>query len=519
MNQVLAKTKAIYVPFLLISVGFLVLYSLLHWLLIFRMGLATIDEDLLNFWLPLILPIVPISVWLRPQLRGLVFKKTAHQVDYFMVAAVVVAGPTIIAQVYLVTAVGKLTHLDRISQIQSAPVTRYYSVDNFFCDKSRAGLNVTVSSNGRSPTLTVKAFFVSPLRDRADNLIRSTDDVWIGINYQTEISNRIFDSTEQKNQQYKAFVEDSVSKFNKLDLHSFSYMARLGPCADRRAFLEGVKNSSGSSLFPLPIIIVPQAGSFDARAGYELPWVFSTFGIGAAIWFVMLLLPRFDETRIHLRSRGRASRRESSDSKWKVFLPQPGFYFTPIVSAVNIVVFLFIVLQTRAFVSFSAMDLLAWGANYGPLVRQGQWFRLVTSMFLHAGIMHLFLNLYGLLLVGMLLEHVIGTIKFASAYTLTGIAASTVSILSHAQTVSCGASGAIFGMYGVLLVFSMRRIADATPPVLSLGIFIGLNLLMGWISPGVDNAAHVGGFLAGTLMGLMLNRFDVRTKQAQQRNL
>jgi membrane associated rhomboid family serine protease len=155
--------------------------------------------------------------------------------------------------------------------------------------------------------------------------------------------------------------------------------------------------------------------------------------------------------------------------------------------------------------SFRTSDLLNWGANYSLLVRQGQWFRLVTSMFVHGGLFHLAMNTYGLLFAGLFLESMLGTGKFAFAYLFTGIAASIVSILVHPNTVTLGASGAIFGLYGVLLVLlfvkDFGRALTKDPLLMNVAIFIGVNLLIGSLAIGIDNAAHVGGLLSGILLG------------------
>jgi rhomboid protease GluP len=94
------------------------------------------------------------------------------------------------------------------------------------------------------------------------------------------------------------------------------------------------------------------------------------------------------------------------------------------------------------FISFKSQDLLNWGANYRPYITDGQWWRLLTSVFLHGGIMHLVANMYGLLFIGIFLEPLLGKTRYAIFYLLTGILASCASIWWHDATVSVGASGA-----------------------------------------------------------------------------
>ena len=120
--------------------------------------------------------------------------------------------------------------------------------------------------------------------------------------------------------------------------------------------------------------------------------------------------------------------------------------------------------------------------------------------------MHLFSNTIGLLFVGIFLEPLLGRSKYLIAYLLTGILASIASIWLYDATVSVGASGAIFGLYGVFLALLLAKVYPpdfAKSFLISTVIFISYNLLMG-LTGGIDNAAHIGGLLSGFVVGLVL---------------
>jgi rhomboid protease GluP len=153
-------------------------------------------------------------------------------------------------------------------------------------------------------------------------------------------------------------------------------------------------------------------------------------------------------------------------------------------------------------------DLLNWGANYRPLTLEGQWWRLFTACFLHIGIIHLLFNMFALLYIGLLLEPYLGKIRFLAAYIISGIAASLASIWWHNMTISAGASGAIFGMYGVFLALLTSNLLDKSVKkalFTSIIIFVAYNIING-LKPnsGIDNAAHIGGLLSGFLIGYAL---------------
>lgn len=188
--------------------------------------------------------------------------------------------------------------------------------------------------------------------------------------------------------------------------------------------------------------------------------------------------------------------------------PRKGRYATALLLDIDIAVFVLMLLSGAGFLSFHTEALLAWGANHRPALEGAGSLRLLTSMFLHGGVIHLVMNLYGLAIAGTLLEPVVGSFRLMTAYLLAGLAGSIASVLFHPAAVSVGASGAIFGLFGLLLammamndprVATLRRVFMS-----SVLLVIGLNLALGFLLPGIDNAAHVGGFLMGALLGFLV---------------
>jgi membrane associated rhomboid family serine protease len=163
----------------------------------------------------------------------------------------------------------------------------------------------------------------------------------------------------------------------------------------------------------------------------------------------------------------------------------------------------------------------AWGANEARLtIGVGQWWRLVSSMFLHGSLLHLFFNMFALWQVGQLTERIFGSARFAVLYLLAGISGSVASVYwglwkyvhygTHLQY-SVGASGAIFGIIGGLLAFIGRPDSGVPPTVVrdlrgSIFPFLLFNIAAGVLYPHTDNAAHLGGLAGGWLAGLLLAR-------------
>jgi rhomboid protease GluP len=188
------------------------------------------------------------------------------------------------------------------------------------------------------------------------------------------------------------------------------------------------------------------------------------------------------------------------------------FPITTVLVGLNVLVFLLMVLQGVSFFLPTPQQAVAFGADFGPLTLNGQWWRLVTSMFVHFGIIHIGLNMWCLWTLGRAMEQLMGRVSYLLSYFVSGIFSSIASVYWHPLAASAGASGAIFGMAGVLVSYVYLK---KTPSHLiinkkllsSLGAFIAYNLAFGAL-PGISNAAHVGGLVMGLAVGAALPAAD-----------
>lgn len=183
--------------------------------------------------------------------------------------------------------------------------------------------------------------------------------------------------------------------------------------------------------------------------------------------------------------------------------PSKGYFITPLIVIINIFIFLVMVFDGVHIIMPTIDSLLIWGANFRPSTITGEWWRLITSTFIHIGIFHLLVNMYALIFIGLLLEPYLGSARYLSAYFIAGIAGSVASIFWHELTVSAGASGAIFGMYGVFIALLTTKMIEKSARqslLFSIGAFVLYNLANG-LKDGIDNAAHIGGLISGLIIG------------------
>lgn len=206
----------------------------------------------------------------------------------------------------------------------------------------------------------------------------------------------------------------------------------------------------------------------------------------------------------------------SSALRQKLFKIQLNFKLTYLFLALNSVMFLLcLILQL-----FSAQNvvLVILGAQSRTLVLSGEWWRLITAAFLHVNFVHFFFNMYALVNVGLIVERFFGVKKFLLTYVLGMIGAGGLSFIvstvialvthNYQDSISVGASGAIFALLGLLLgTFLWKKPYNLELPLdkFQLGLIIAMNLAFGFLIAGIDNAGHFGGFLTGIILAAFLD--------------
>ncbi|KAL9232019.1 hypothetical protein vseg_007169 [Gypsophila vaccaria] len=173
--------------------------------------------------------------------------------------------------------------------------------------------------------------------------------------------------------------------------------------------------------------------------------------------------------------------------------------------------FSFLPLHENRLIGPSSSTLENLGGLRLELVQEGEWWRLLSCLWLHAGLIHLIANMVSLLFIGVRLEEEFAFWRIGPIYVISGFGGSLMSCLNTLQTektgiVSVGASGALFGLLGAMLselITNWSIYANKCSALLSLMVIVALNLAVGLI-PGVDSSAHIGGFVSGVLLGFIL---------------
>ncbi len=303
MKQIDGRIRLIFVPFVIIVVALVVGYTFLHWLLFIQTDKIKIDPDIINFFVPMFIPWIPLLIWLRPRIKLLKLKRAGRRdpvLLYLLLAWFVTIAPLLITQSYIETATGKLTALDHISQIDSLPKTKYYTLKHFYIDKRLARIKSIFKVIGKSnEDFDMSIYAASPIYNRNSNTdtvekqlsLRGTVDknaetppvAWLAVKYRKIISNKL--SADEKQAAFKQFAAESQQDFDTRDLNYFTYLEKMGYSSDLKGYTKavGVRESDTQ-----PVILSPVNEAFEARNGDKFGWIFVSFAIGCMIFMICL---------------------------------------------------------------------------------------------------------------------------------------------------------------------------------------------------------------------------------------
>ncbi|AHM63195.1 hypothetical protein D770_24750 [Flammeovirgaceae bacterium 311] len=501
MKHYSTKFKHIVPTFLLIAFGTTAVTLLFRWVFTINSEILPIKEDVFNIWLPIILPWIPMLIWLRPKVRIVKFKKggDAPMLLQFIAWGTMVAM-LIVSNGYLKTATGKLAELHSIDELVEQD-SRYIKFGHIELERQFGSAHTEFRASGKyNQYLNFDTYFVYPFKvSNPDSKFK----YWYGVKFDEQISNKI--SPEEKEKKYQFFFEKAVKDFESYKFSEPNFFEILPHSDDRDGFKNAI-TQLGIYSDVEPVIIEPREGLYSERNGNKLAWIFGSFGIGFSLFLFALIFPQYHAAEHRRQLKGLKPKSDELVDMLKFLVPRDGHFATSIILDLNILVFLVMVFSGIHIISPNGSELLEWGANRRSETIGGDWWRLVSSMFLHGGIMHLFLNVYGLVIAAIFVEPIFGRINYFIIYFASGICGSLASIYWYENTVSVGASGAIFGLYGAILGLLLTNAVpkDGKKLIFMLmGPYVGINLLFG-LTGGIDNAAHIGGLVSGALLALIL---------------
>ncbi|MFL7796873.1 rhomboid family intramembrane serine protease [Clostridium chauvoei] len=172
---------------------------------------------------------------------------------------------------------------------------------------------------------------------------------------------------------------------------------------------------------------------------------------------------------------------------------------------INILIYIISAIKSKNFIDIDIITLIELGAKVNLLINEGQIFRFITSAFLHGGIIHIIFNMMALKIIGVQVEQVYGRKKYAVIYFASAIGSSALSYILSPQSISVGASGAVFGLLGAMFMFGYKNRKNIGKEyMINIIQVIILNIAIGLTVPNIDNFGHIGGLIVGSLIAAVL---------------
>ncbi len=340
MKQLGLKIELIYGPFILISTIFIFTYTFLEWLLCVHYKVINVSDEITHFWLPFLLPWIPVIIWLRPRLKLLDLSSyRSNPLLLYQMLAVGAMGAVAINTVsYTETKSGKLTVLNNISLVNRYEETKYYNINNFYIDKMHPGVkSVSVTDGKYNENLIFNIYCAVPILDTVSDTSNTYCKGWLGIRYHKMIDNHL--SNAEKDTAYKQFAKESQANFDTVNLTKFSYLSRPGNNEDGTYYLQAMQAALRYSA-DYKNIFIPNQESFESRGDKSLTWCFNFAIIGLVVILIIVFAHGFDEQKLHLFTDGNIPEDKDAKDSMQFLLPRKGYLATPILIYINVIIFL-----------------------------------------------------------------------------------------------------------------------------------------------------------------------------------
>lgn len=480
-------------------------YGRLYRYLINHSDVVRFDWIWLDLGFPALIAAIVLFTVLKYGIRLLKFDLVSGDWKefYYVIAFAAMALPTIIATHYLKNSEGELISVEHPEQILASDTERFFRIPHFGLDKGHGGMYYEIRNSGRHNQYLSFGAFVCSRLEFGDTL--SSDKIWVGVRYYDKISSRS-DSTV-RSERFEQFAAESKEKYKQAPSQRVRYFEKVLAGRERDNYIKAIGISPIEHISKDSLVILQmEYEPFKDRGKRTLSWLYRLTIGSDLLWFIMLIFPGMRDKETDTEKR---SRKQVNGEMWKILIPSKELLVIPIVFHVNLLVFLAMLFSGVSMMHPSSGELIQWGALYKPLVQEGEWWRMISCAFLHAGVLHLILNLGVLLLTGIFIEFNMSNLSLAITYLLSILGGSAASLWWNDTTVAVGASGAIFGILGCILVLALRNRFEGIERanlVRMVMIYIGINLVFG-LSGGIDNAAHIGGLLTGGFCGFFVSFF------------
>lgn len=452
------KLKQVFFPYLGLSILTILLYGILRWVFDIYLNILPLRDVYWGFGIPLFLSVLVISIWMWPRYSSLNLKwaQNSSASCFFITMVLALAAPFIISQSYLSKAAYEIVKIESLNETRDYPKQKYFRVDNFKLLKSEHVFYADTHVSGRyNEDFKVNYYLATPFAE--------ANNIWLGLHYYINLDNRLSDST--KNSEYLAFINDSIYRDMNKDLGTISYFRKIKSADDRSSYLHAMVISDERHELPA-VILVPETTPFIESLERDLVWGFGSFIIGMGVCLLLILVADIGNQekkgiRKHIQKQKHVKKRapvsDLSKSLVALFRSNKKRPATLVLMLICIGAFILSVLMGMDIINPLSRQIDQVGGLTTDALQAGKYWRVVTSLFVHEGIMHLAMSLGMLFAAGYILEPVLGAVRFTMAFLICGIFANVLGVLYYDMDMA-GAWGAIFGLFGIAMALIAYKV-------------------------------------------------------------
>ncbi len=467
-----------------------------------------ISINLWELWFPGIIGGVLWWFFLRKRINVLEIPNKRDN-GYFLThifAFLLVAFPGFVSQLWMYEAAASVEHIGHVDEIDVNNIHVRYQLHSINVDKSTIHAKQIAETSGRhNQTLNYYVYLAVQLDEPVD---RETF-VWIGKRYGKSL--RSSSSDKEKDEAWNELFQFAQNDFRRQPLLPGGYLKRVPENGDRKNYLGAINRSTWDSeiehiVFEMDNIEVGRAARRNA--------IIFLIQIGLAFFATLFVAIAFPPNKKRLADFHKGKEHLSSDEVGvrDFLLFRSELKVTAALVYINSCVLIWMIFIDINVLGPSSSSLLEIGGLRITEFQSGQYWRLISYQFIHAGIMHFLLNMGFLIIISLFLESNLSSLKYGMIYILSGLFAGVCSMYFNDAVVTVGASGALFGLVGWLGGHALRQkdLFSAFQRIKFILILAGASVAIGLILPGVDNAAHIGGFAFGILLGLIIRQDEGR---------
>jgi rhomboid protease GluP len=294
LNNLKIKLKYIYLPFVFISMAFIIGYNFLYWVLFIQFDITFQYLDTVQIILPNVLAWIPVLIWLQKRLKILVLKSNSRTHFLFLQLAVFAIGiPACITQYYLEGKCGKCTALETIEQINDVPKSKYYTIKNYGLDQLHYSNYQTYYTSGKNnQNLELEFFIAIPIF--ATPIDTSSKDCKAYLSYKYQKTLNANNSDIKPEDRLALFVEESLKDYWQTDFTGFTYLEHLRPI--QKNYYAAKNDSRYNS--KNAVVFDAHYTTFESRADQVQSFLFGSMGIGFSLWLILLLFPKINDLNL-----------------------------------------------------------------------------------------------------------------------------------------------------------------------------------------------------------------------------